>query len=295
MPGTEDPQNAFALRLKQHLTVEPSEYISPSKLLVLSDIEGNFRSLRNLLFNNHVVNNKLQWTFGDGHLVIVGDVVDRGDCVVECLWLIYSLEERAKRAGGYVHFILGNHEIMNLQGDWRYMHPKYIKHDSVGASGSTALYDGNKELERWLLTKNIVERVGNILFVHGGISPAIQDLPITIQQINQYARALYRNLSPSVGAHRYSNILVASDHSPLWYRGYYQQQTSDTEIEAILTKFSVNHIITGHTVMNQISKFFDGKVINVDTDHANDKSEALLIEGNRFYRVNTKGKRSLLS
>ncbi len=45
--------------------------------------------------------------------------------MTECLWLIYSLEEKAKAAGGYVHFILGNHEIMNMQGDFRYVQDKY--------------------------------------------------------------------------------------------------------------------------------------------------------------------------
>ncbi len=50
---------------------------------------------------------------------------DRGEQVTECLWLIYSLEEKAKAVGGYVHFVLGNHEIMNLQGDFRYVQEKY--------------------------------------------------------------------------------------------------------------------------------------------------------------------------
>ncbi len=48
--------------------------------------------------------------------MFAGDMFDRGDQVTECLWLVYALEETAKAAGGYVHFILGNHELMNLQG-----------------------------------------------------------------------------------------------------------------------------------------------------------------------------------
>ena len=58
------------------------------------------------------------WTFGKGHLVICGDLFDRGNDVTAELWLLYKLEEEAKEKGGYVHTILGNHEIMNLSGDF---------------------------------------------------------------------------------------------------------------------------------------------------------------------------------
>ena len=47
--------------------------------------------------------------------------------VTEVLWLIYSLEEKAKAAGGYVHYILGNHEIMNMSNDLRYVQNRYMR------------------------------------------------------------------------------------------------------------------------------------------------------------------------
>ena len=48
--------------------------------------------------------------------------------VTEVLWLIYSLEEKAKAAGGYVHYILGNHEIMNMSDELDYVQERYIQH-----------------------------------------------------------------------------------------------------------------------------------------------------------------------
>ncbi len=50
---------------------------------------------------------------------------DRGEQVTECLWRIYSLEKKAKSAGGYVHFIL-EITVMNLQGDHLYVQAKPI-------------------------------------------------------------------------------------------------------------------------------------------------------------------------
>ncbi len=64
--------------------------------------------------------------------MFAGDMFDRGEQVTECLWLIYSLEEKAKKSGGYVHFILGIiMEIMNLCGDIRYRQKKYSRHEQL--------------------------------------------------------------------------------------------------------------------------------------------------------------------
>lgn len=292
VPNSNDPDRYFTFRLKQQLNDEPGEYDSVDRLMILSDIEGNFRALQKLLINNGVIDRKHQWTFGEGHLVILGDCFDRGESVAECLWLIYSLEERAKRKGGYVHFILGNHEIMNLQGDWRYVHPKYAQ--KLLSFPGTALYDGNNELARWLCTKNIIEKIGNLLLVHGGISPLINQLPLTIYEMNQLAKSVY-NIPDQQTADPLCKIIFNSFHAPFWYRGYYQPGEADEAlIDSTLKNFNVTNIITGHTTVSEVSAFFHGKVINVDTDHASGTSEALMIENNTFYRVDNMGSREEL-
>src|SRR6476469_8027996 len=119
--ATDKAGKFFQVKLKKDLQIENSETPKVNKLFILSDIEGNFGSLRKLLVAGKVIDEDFNWTFGNGHLVLVGDFFDRGLHVTEVLWLIYSLEDKAKAAGGYVHFVLGNHEIMNLGGDLRYV------------------------------------------------------------------------------------------------------------------------------------------------------------------------------
>jgi hypothetical protein len=63
----------------------------------------------------------------DGSLILTGDFFDRGLRVTECLWLMYKLEGEALAAGGRVHFLLGNHEVMNLSGDHTYVRSKYVE------------------------------------------------------------------------------------------------------------------------------------------------------------------------
>lgn len=290
LPGANRSGTYFSLRVKSDLYKERSIYSSPPRILALSDIEGNFNSFRRLLLKNRVIDLHYQWTFDDGHLVIVGDCFDRGEQVTECLWLIYSLEEKARKEGGYVHFILGNHEIMNMNGDWRYVHPKYAIALKSHAS-RTALYGGNNELWRWLSTKNIMEKIGDILFVHGGIASQFLQLKETIANINNRVRPYY-NQAHDFFADPLLNTVFNSEWSPFWYRGYYQQgEVSEELINATLEHFQVNSIITGHTIVEKVSSYFNGKVINVNTDHAAGNSQALLIRKNRFYKVDMNGKR----
>ena len=256
-------------------------------MLVLADLEGNFLAFRKILLQNGVIDKNNKWIFDNGHLVIIGDCFDRGEQVTECLWLTYSLEEKARKKGGYVHFILGNHEIMNLNGDWRYVHPKYATSSKVPY---TALYYGNNELWKWLCTKNIIEKIGDTVFVHGGISPEFLQLKLSVTEINNRARPYYNKASEQF-ADPVLHTIFNGNQSPFWYRGYYQNIISEEQIEATLKHFGVNTIVTGHTIVDKITPFFNGKVINVDTDHASGNSESLLIKKDRFYRVDKNGNR----
>ncbi len=289
VPRTRKTKSRILFKLKHDFSSEASVYSNPSRIFAVSDIEGNFMAFLKLLLYNKVIDKYLRWIFGDGHLVIAGDCFDRGEEVMECLWLIYSLEEKARKAGGYVHFVLGNHEIMNMNGDWRYVHPKYAHSSGIPF---TALYTGNNELWHWLRTKNLVEKIGDVLFVHGGISPDLLKLKLTIPEINNKARPYY-NRASQVFEDPMLKMIFNSAQSPFWYRGYYDVENSMPEevIDATLDQFGVKTIVTGHTVVDRVTSCFNGKVINIDTDHGAGRSEGLLIRKDKFYRVKAGGKR----
>lgn len=288
VPNYDKQDRSFGFRLHAAPTIEDCEYKMSSKIFVVSDIEGNFVSFFKLLVAAKVISTKMEWIFEDNHLVILGDCFDRGDQVTECLWLIYSLEEKAKRYGGHVHFILGNHEIMNMNGDWRYIHPAYALNTNSETNPPTALYHGNHELWKWLQTKNIIEKIGNILFVHAGISRETLNLRLTVQDMNQIVRPWYgkatiaEHLSPQL------STLFNSYASPFWYRGYYMGEPDKKLISETLKFYKAKVIITGHTMINQITPFFKNKIFNINTDHSTEASEGMLITKRSFYRVNQK-------
>ncbi|NII29866.1 redoxin domain-containing protein [Pseudoflavitalea sp. X16] len=287
---------SFPVSLQQQLLVPPTEYPQPSRLLAISDIEGNLGAFVSLLLASHVIDNTFNWTFGDGHLVLLGDFFDRGSQVTEVLWLVYSLEQKARQKGGWVHFILGNHELMNLSGDLRYVHHKYKTTASLlGEEYTTGLYGNNSELGRWLRTKNIVERIGNMLFTHGGISAEINRSRLSLQQINDMARPYYgQNLTSKQDSGLMA--VMGTRSAPFWYRGYYESNGSapEDQVDRTRTLFAVDKIVTGHTIIGdgeKITPHYNGKVINIDTHHASGHSAALLIEGNQFYTVDIQGRK----
>lgn len=297
--GTDRKDVFFKYEIARNHLIEPSEFSMPSKMMILSDIEGNFEAFRKLLQANKIINKDFNWIFGKGHLVFAGDMFDRGMQVTECLWLIYALEKKARKAGGYVHFILGNHEIMNLSNDTRYVQHKYkLNAKRIGLTYAE-LYNENSELGRWLRTKNVIEKIGGLLFAHGGISPEMNRLKLSVAEINNLARPNYTGKTDDYKDIK-TNTIMNSSYGPFWYRGYYKSKdkvykASQQSVDSILQQYSVKHIITGHSIVaDTISTHYDNKVINTDIEHAKGKSEALLIEGANFYRVNAEGKRVLL-
>ncbi|WP_295122947.1 metallophosphoesterase [uncultured Chitinophaga sp.] len=289
--NTDVPGATFCVTLADSLRIPPSVYPAQENVLVLSDLEGNFKALRQLLQRNNIIDDNFKWTFGNGHLVILGDMFDRGQQVTECLWLIYALERAAATQGGAVHFLLGNHEIMNLTGNLRYQATKYKRNMTLLKRTYDQIYSTNSELGKWLRTKNIIEQIGKSLFTHGGISPEVSWLGLNVESINSRVRDFLNNQ----GIVDTITLSLTDTHSsPFWYRGFYSPSDENkiiANLELALKSFNVHQIITGHTIVEEITAFHNGRLFNTDTHHAKGLSEGLLITDNIFYRVSGNGRR----
>ena len=68
-----------------------------------------------------LVDDESNWIGGTCHLVQLGDILDRGDSERSCIDLLFKLRKQAEEAGGKVHVLLGNHEVMNVALDFRYV------------------------------------------------------------------------------------------------------------------------------------------------------------------------------
>jgi len=95
----------------------------PSRVVAIGDIHGDFDALNGILKNAGIIDTSGRWTASDATLVQVGDFTDRGPRVRAVMDLLMDLERQASAAGGRVVVLLGNHEVMNLLGDGRYITP----------------------------------------------------------------------------------------------------------------------------------------------------------------------------
>jgi len=93
------------------------------RLLALGDVHGDLASLRKCLSLANVINENGEWIGGDAVVVQVGDVFDRGDAERAVLHFLDTLDRQARERGGAVYRLLGNHEVMNVDLDFRYVTP----------------------------------------------------------------------------------------------------------------------------------------------------------------------------
>ncbi len=267
-----------------------------SKFVAISDIHGQYDLFQVLMKEHKIIDEDDNWIYGDGHLVIVGDVFDRGDQVTETLWALYKLEKQAKAAGGKVHVLLGNHELMILHGDIRYIHPKY--RFTTGSFGIEypKLYDENTVLGRWLRSKNISTVINGIGFVHGGFSKSVIDKESSLQVLNNtFKEQVMSNNDLDEGKDDLLSMLYF-ENGPLWYRGYANPEGFDLDqVEVILNTLGLERIIVGHTSMPRIVPLHQGRIILIDSSIKFGKSgEVLIYEGDSLFRGMLSGRRAAL-
>jgi hypothetical protein len=267
----------------------------PGKILAVSDIHGRFGAVLALLQAQKVVDADLRWTFGKGHLVIAGDVFDRGPQVTEALWFLRALEEGAKAAGGAVHLVLGNHEAMVMGGDLRYLHPKYARAPQ-GLPAYPLLYGPDSELGRWLRSKPALFKLGPFLFVHGGPSPDFLRQGLSQASANQALRA---SLGRSPRELEGTAAFLQGDRGPLWYRGlvpgYARPDATGEEVDAILKAFRARALVIGHTTLDRLTALHGGKVYAIDAGLKEGRpGEAWIWEKGKVWRGTADGKREPL-
>ena len=271
-------------------TPEKSTFNNIKKIAALSDIHGQYDLVIKLFKNNKIIDDNLNWSFGKGHLVITGDIFDRGDKVNEVLWLIYKLEAQAKNKGGRVHYLLGNHEYMILYNDLRYIHEKYKAAPILLNLEHKELYSDKTIIGRWLRSKSTIVKINNNIFTHGGISEDfISYGDFNIEKINDIMRDSIPQSSEEINSNDFYKMYY-STKGLIWYRGYFKDNFTDTDISKILKLVDADHIVVGHTTNEKVVQLFNNKIFGVDSGLKSGKyGEVLIIENKRFFRGTLSG------
>jgi Calcineurin-like phosphoesterase len=221
------------------------------RVVAMTDIHGAFDAMVETLQNADILGDDLGWVGEQAHLVIIGDILDRGPKSRAVLDLLMRLEGEAAAAGGRVHVLIGNHESMILTGDMRYVSaPEYAafagEADDRNRSRWLARYmkrhadtavalrrKFKKEFPRgyfamrrafradgyygqWLLQKNIIVVINGTAFVHGGLSPVVTQ--VGLQGINKDLQEQLAEYVAVLGTLTDAEVLLPTD-------SHYQYET----------------------------------------------------------------------
>ncbi|ESP92932.1 MULTISPECIES: metallophosphoesterase [Pseudoalteromonas] len=269
-------------------------YSGTFPVVALSDIHGQHALMMQLLKANKVIDQHGNWIFGKGHLVITGDIFDRGSQVTESLWYIKWLESEAAKSGGAVHFLLGNHEVMVLNGDLRYLHKKYEQTASLMNKPFDQLFSKDSVLGLWLRSKNVVIKINNNVYLHGGFHHETLKYDIGLEGINKVFREELVEQELRSKKRSQLGAFLHGRKGPIWHRGFFSEEHK-VQLAPLLARFSANRFIVGHTSHKAVISRHNGKVIGVDSSiKLGQKGELLFIEKDGYWRADMQGKRTPL-
>ncbi len=105
-----------------------------ARVVAVGDVHGDLEALVSILQETGIIDDQRRWSGGNATLVQTGDILDRGAQDRQVMDLLMELEKQAARSKGRVVVLLGNHEMMNIMGDLRYVAPQVYSSFADGKS-----------------------------------------------------------------------------------------------------------------------------------------------------------------
>ncbi len=289
--------------LKPIPSLEKSSYNNVDSLFVIGDVHGRYDQLIHLMQKSNIIDKNLNWMAGEAHVVFLGDLFDRGSDVTKVLWFIYELEDKAKAAGGKVHLVLGNHEIMTMTKDLRYVSPKEMAIAGAFDKSYDELFHPTKSLlGAWLRSKPSVLKIDKAIFAHGGI------VDLETGSVKGFNELVYNYMEQPIyldimqdqpDSTKYDPIkwkqmryFFYSEESPFWYRGYVNSDTLAPQLKTMLRKYNSNVHIVAHTPLETITQRYKGDLLTTDLKDAATQL-LLLVKKKRKYerfKIDSSGK-----
>ncbi len=255
------------------LEERPYRFPAPERLVAIGDLHGDLSATKMAFRLAGAIGPDDRWIGGKLVVVQTGDQLDRGDDEREILEFLERLTEEAKKAGGALHVLNGNHETMNVLGDFRYVTPRGFRafDDVTPKSPLANRYPGEYQARAaaflpqgryatFLAERDVIAVVGDTVFVHGGVRPPHVDHGIG--RLNAETRAFMR------GELAQPPRLVVDPEGPVWTRVYGEGPLDPTACAVLaraLEKLNVKRMVVGHTVQKEgASSACDERVWRID-------------------------------
>ena len=270
----------------------PTRYPAAARIVAFGDLHGDLGATIEVLKLAGAIDDDLQWIGNELVVVQTGDQLDRGDDERAILDLLVRLSREAAAAGGAVHVLNGNHEIMNVGLDLRYVTDggfesfedvaQGVEVDSLLASlpeeqrGRAVAFRPGGPYAEILAERNSVVIVGDNVFVHGGVLP--EHIDYGIERLNAELHAWMRGDGPCPE-------VINGRNSVTWARNFSFEVDDDdcTVLAGVLERLGASRMVVGHSVQEEgINSFCGDRVWCIDTGmsaHYGGDVQALEITG----------------
>jgi hypothetical protein len=243
--------------------------VAAGRVIAIGDIHGDLAAARAALRAGGVIDKDDKWVGGATTVVQTGDILDRGDDEQALIDLFERLEGEAGAAGGAVIWLLGNHELMNVAGDFRYVTPggftdfadvegldtSGLGDQPAGERARAAAFRPGGPYARILAGQNTVAIVGDTVFAHGGL---VGPWATRVDAINRDDRCW-------LTAGGVAPPSAEADDGPVWTRAYGMPEVDCAGAAAALAEVGAKRMVVGHTVQdNGINAVCDGTVWRID-------------------------------
>ena len=232
------------------------------QLIGIGDLHGDYDKAIAVLQLAGVATDDGNWSGADTVVVQLGDIYDRGPDGTKILRLFRNLKAQAKTQGGDVITIMGNHELMNLQGVQAYVHPdEYLPFNSK--KDRRAAFQVQGEMGQFLRQSPTMALVNGTMFVHGGMTKELAKLGIT---------RLKSEINSAISTENWNSPLLGPS-GPLWTREMVSQALRGecAMVDSVLSELlkvgdQVNRIVVGHTIQGggKIGIHCNGRLVATD-------------------------------
>ncbi len=246
---------------------------APERVVAIGDLHGDLEAARRVLGLAGAIDANGGWIGKNLVVVQTGDQIDRGDDDRKILDFFEKLAGEAKEKGGEIRSLLGNHEVMNAMFDFRYVTagglsaftdiranvPRVEGLEAVQRGRAAAFAPGTGPYAAMLAKRPVMTRVGDSLFVHGGILP--KHVRYGLDRINASTRAWLEGKETQP-----LPILVAED-GPIWTRMYSAAPSREDcqKLDEVLRLLHAKRLVMGHTVQKpKISAACDDRAWRID-------------------------------
>ncbi len=262
------------------------------RIVAVGDLHGDMAATRQALQLAGAIDDSDQWIGGELVVVQTGDQLDRGDDEQAILELLDRLQDQAQAAGGALHLLNGNHELMNARLDFRYITEggfvdfqdavEIGERDSVvlahepAQQARVAAFRPGGPYAKLLAERPVVLILDGNVFVHGGLLP--MHLDYGLERMNQ-------EVSTWLLGEGEAPEFIHTRNSPTWTRNFSDEVGDDDcrQLAEVLDRLGAVRMIVGHTVQEDgIGSYCDDRVWCIDSGmsaHYGSQIEVLAIDG----------------